>query len=277
MFDKEGRVAVIDPDPIAAQIRERIDFSPRVGIVLGSGLHALADEVEVTGRVPYSDLEGFPQSTVEGHKGEFIFGTLCGVPVVLMNGRVHYYEGYSMQEVVTPVRVMARLGVEAIILTNAAGGLNENYHPGTLMCIRSQIAAFVPSPLVGPNNSKLGVRFPDMSVVYDPELRAKLHKVAEEKGIELEDGVYLQITGPAYETPEESMLYRLLGGDAVGMSTACEAIALHHMGVRVLGMSCITDMAINNGHTTTHEEIQEIARKASSRLITLVKGVLTEM
>ena len=278
MEDTNYKIKVIDPDPIAEQIRAKVSFAPRLGIVLGSGLGGLADEVEVVARIPYSELEGFPQSTVEGHKGEYIFGYLGDVPLVLMNGRVHYYEGYTMQEVVTPVRVMARLGADTIILTNAAGGLNESYHPGTLMCIESVISTFVPSPLIGPNDDKLGVRFPEMSEVFDPKLRALLHKVADEAGIELEDGVYLQITGPAYETPPESRLFAALGADAVGMSTACEVIALRHMGIRLLGLSCITDMAINNENTnTTHEEIQKIANEAGRRLITLVKGVVAQM
>ena len=179
-------------------VRERTDFVPKVGIVLGSGLGGLADDIEVVTRIPYSELEGFPRSTVEGHKGEYIFGYIDSIPVVLMNGRVHFYEGYPMQKVVLPVRVMALLGVEVIILTNAAGGLNKNFHPGTLMCINDQNTAFVPSPLIGPNDDRLGVRFPDVSAIYDKDLQELLHKTADDLGIELEDGVYLQITGPAY-------------------------------------------------------------------------------
>ena len=256
-------------------VRERTDFVPKVGIVLGSGLGGLADDIEVVTRIPYSELEGFPRSTVEGHKGEYIFGYIDSVPVVLMNGRVHYYEGYPMQKVVLPVRVMALLGVEVIILTNAAGGLNKDFHPGTLMCINDQNTAFVPSPLIGPNDSRLGVRFPDVSAIYDKDLQALLHKTADDLGIELADGVYLQITGPAYETPNEVAMYAMLGADAVGMSTGCEGGALKHMGMRIMGITCITDMAIvNTTFETSHEEIQKVANRAGKELQKLVKEVV---
>ena len=268
-------MSVPDIKDIVSQIRKKTDFKPQIGIVLGSGLGGLADEVTSAEHISYSELEGFPRSTVEGHKGEFIFGYLGEAAVVLMNGRVHYYEGYSMQQVVAPVRVMAALGADRIILTNAAGGLNVSYSPGTLMCIRDQITSFVPSPLVGPNDESFGPRFPEMSKVYDAELMRLLHETADEEGIPLVDGVYLQITGPAYETPAESSLYAQWGADAVGMSTACEAVALRHMGVRLLGLSCITDMAINNENTvTTHEQVQKIANEASKKLISLVKGTV---
>ena len=168
-----------DYEQALAAVREHTDFVPKIGIVLGSGLGGLADDIEVVTRIPYSELEGFPRSTVEGHKGEYIFGYIDSVPVVLMNGRVHFYEGYPMQKVVLPVRVMALMGVEAIILTNAAGGLNKNFHPGTLMCITDQNTAFVPSPLIGPNDSRLGVRFPDVSAIYDKELQALLHQLQQ--------------------------------------------------------------------------------------------------
>ena len=256
-------------------VREKTDFVPRIGIVLGSGLGGLADDIEVVARIPYSELDGFPRSTVEGHKGEYIFGYIGSVPVVLMNGRVHFYEGYPMQKVVLPVRVMALMGVEAIILTNAAGGLNASFHPGTLMCITDQNTAFVPSPLIGPNDDRLGVRFPDVSAVYDKELIGLLHKTADELGIELADGVYLQITGPAYETPNEVKMYAMFGADAVGMSTACEAVALKHMGMRILGISCITDMAIvNTTFETSHEEIQKVANRAGKEMQRQVKEVV---
>ena len=277
--EKMGDFNVLaDYEQALAAVREHTDFVPKIGIVLGSGLGGLADDIEVVTRIPYSELEGFPRSTVEGHKGEYIFGYIDSVPVVLMNGRVHYYEGYPMQKVVLPVRVMALMGVEAIILTNAAGGLNKNFHPGTLMCITDQNTAFVPSPLIGPNDSRLGVRFPDVSAIYDKELQALLHKTAEELGIELEDGVYLQITGPAYETPNEVAMYALLGADAVGMSTGCEGVALCHMGMRVLGITCITDMAIvNTTFETSHEEIQKVANRAGKQLQKLVKAVVKKI
>lgn len=267
-----------DYEQALAAVRAHTDFVPKIGIVLGSGLGGLADDIEVVTRIPYSELEGFPRSTVDGHKGEYIFGYIDSVPVVLMNGRVHFYEGYPMQKVVLPVRVMALMGVEAIILTNAAGGLNKNFHPGTLMCITDQNTAFVPSPLIGPNDSRLGVRFPDVSAVYDKELQALLHQTADELGIELEDGVYLQITGPAYETPNEVAMYAMLGADAVGMSTGCEGVALCHMGMRVLGITCITDMAIaNTTFETSHEEIQKVANRAGKELQKLVKAIVKKM
>ena len=266
---------VMDYEQALAAVRERTDFVPKVGIVLGSGLGGLADDIEVVTRIPYSELEGFPRSTVEGHKGEYIFGYIDSVPVVLMNGRVHYYEGYPMQKVVLPVRVMALMGVEVIILTNAAGGLNKEFHPGTLMCINDQNTAFVPSPLIGPNDSRLGVRFPDVSAVYDKDLQKLLHKTADDLGIELADGVYLQITGPAYETPNEVKMYAMLGADAVGMSTGCEGVALKHMGMRIMGITCITDMAIvNTTFETSHEEIQKVANRAGKELQRLVKEVV---
>ena len=267
-----GMGSMADYDLALAAVRERTDFKPKIGIVLGSGLGGLADEIEVVTRIPYSELDGFPKSTVEGHKGEYIFGYLESVPVVLMNGRVHFYEGYPMQKVVLPVRVMALLGVEAIILTNAAGGLNRGFHPGTLMCICDQNTAFVPSPLIGPNDSKLGVRFPDVSAIYDKELMQLLHKAADDLGIELEDGVYLQITGPAYETPNEVAMFAMFGADAIGMSTACEAMALNHMGVQVCGISCITNLAAGmNKAPLTQEEVYETADRVAGdfrRLIT---------
>ena len=265
-------------DEITAEIRRRTDFSPKTGIVLGTGLGALADEIDAVCRIPYRELEGFPVSTAEGHKGEYIFGYINDVPVVLMNGRVHYYEGYPMEQVVLPVRILGKLGVKTVILTNAAGGLNRSYHAGTIMCIKDHNTAFIPSPLIGKNDDSLGTRFPDMSRVYDRHLIELLHETAAEQGTELEDGIYLQITGPAFETPCESAMFAALGADAVGMSTACEAQALRHMGINVLGISCITDMAIDNEDTvTTHEEVQRIANESGQKLLDLVKGTVVKI
>lgn len=262
----------MDYERALVSVREHTDFVPKVGIVLGSGLGGLADDIEVVTRVPYSEIEGFPLSTVDGHKGEYIFGYIDSVPVVLMNGRIHYYEGYPMQKVVLPVRVMALMGAEVVILTNAAGGLNVDYYPGALMCITDHNTAFVPSPLIGPNDSRLGERFPDVSMVYDLKLQKLLHRTADDLEINLEDGVYIQITGPAYETPSEAKMYAVLGMDAVGMSTGTEAVALKHMGVRIVGISCITDMAIvNTTFLTSHEEIQKVANRAGKDLQRLVK------
>ena len=261
---------------MADWIKSRVSFEPFFGIVLGSGLGGLADEIDVVDRISYSDIPGFPKSTVAGHKGEYIFGYLDEIPVILMNGRVHYYEGYTMQQVVTPVRVMALLGAKNIFLTNASGGLNRSYHPGTLMCITDHISSFIPSPLIGPNDDRLSTRFPEMSAVYNKNYISAMHRAAEELGIPLEDGVYLQVTGPAYESPAESRGYLAFGADAVGMSTVCEAIVLNAMGIKLVGLSCVTDMAIDNEDTAvTHEEVQEVAVAASENLKAIVRKTVS--
>ena len=252
---------MMDIYTIAEHIKTKISFSPKIGIVLGTGLGGLSEAIESKTSISYKDIPGFPTSTVEGHKGEYIFGYLNEVPVVLMNGRVHHYEGYPMSQVVIPVQVMALLG---------------NYSPGTIMCINDQISMFVPNPLIGPNDDRLGTRFPEMSQIYDRELIQKLHKVAEEEGIAVEDGVYVQVTGPSFESPAESRMLAALGADAVGMSTACEAMVLNYMGIKVLGISCITDMAIDNEDLqVTHEEVQAVAAKASQDIIRLVGKTAT--
>lgn len=267
-----------DLDTAIAEIRKVTDFQPRVGIVLGSGLGGLADKVEKVATISYSDIEGFPVSTVSGHNGAYVFGYLEGVPVVLMDGRVHYYEGYDMKQVVLPVCTMARLGVDAIILTNAVGSLNPEFLPGTLMCVDDHIASFVPSPLIGPNDSDLGDRFTDMSQVYDQELCTILHEEADKLGITLHDGVFLQVTGPAFETPAESKLYASLGADTVGMSSACEAIALHHMGTRVLDINCITNVAtLDHDIVTSDDDVTETAGKVQDNMIALVTATVVRI
>lgn len=265
-------------DWIKNQIKDKVTFESHIGIVLGSGLGGLTDEVEVIERVSYSDIPGFPKSTVAGHKGEYVFGYLDEVPVILMNGRVHYYEGYPMDQVVMPVRVMALLGAKTIFLTNASGGLNRSFHPGTLMCINDHISSFIPSPLIGPNDDRLGTRFPEMSQVYNREYIKLMHEAADELGIELEDGVYLQVTGPAYESPAESRGYLAFGADAVGMSTVCEAVVLNAMGIKLLGLSCVTDMAIDNEEEfVTHEEVQAVANAASEKLKAIVRNTVKKI
>ena len=265
-------------DWIKNQIKDKVAFESPIGIVLGSGLGGLTDEVEVIERVSYSDIPGFPKSTVAGHKGEYVFGYLDEVPVILMNGRVHYYEGYPMDQVVMPVRVMALLGAKTIFLTNASGGLNRSFHPGTLMCINDHISSFIPSPLIGPNDDRLGTRFPEMSQVYNREYIKLMHEAADELGIELEDGVYLQVTGPAYESPAESRGYLAFGADAVGMSTVCEAVVLNAMGIKLLGLSCVTDMAIDNEEEfVTHEEVQAVANAASEKLKAIVRNIVKKI
>lgn len=268
----------MDAFEIAEQVKSRAGFTPEVGIVLGSGLQGLSEEVEVVQRISYDSLPDFPKSTVEGHKGEYIFGYIDKVPVVLMNGRVHYYEGYPMSAVVTPVKVMALLGAKTIILTNASGSLNRDFRPGTLMCISDHISMFVPSPLIGPNDDRLGTRFPEMSQVYKRDLRALLHETAEEEGIKLVDGVYIQVTGPSFESPAESRMLATIGADAVGMSTVCEAMVLNYMGVNVLGISCITDMAIDNEDLqVTHEEVQKVAAEAGKDMVRLIRKTVVKI
>lgn len=274
----EPNNAEIDLNRIVSSIELKDGFKPQVGIVLGSGLGALADEVDVVDRISYENIDGFPYSTIEGHEGEYIFGYLEGVPVVLMNGRVHYYEGYSMEEVVTPDRVMALLGADTVILTTASGSLNKDIPPGSLVCIKDQISSFIPSPLIGQNNDELGERFVPMADAYDPELRKLLHQTAKEEKIDLTDGVFLQVTGPCFETKAESELYASLGADTVSMSTACETIALRHMGVKVLGISCVTNYCPNcvDGGTS-HDEVQETADKLGSDMIRLVRGTVKKI
>ena len=278
MAESENKVTAVDPFAAAEYIKSKIDFKPFFGIILGSGLGGLADVIDVIDRISYSDIPGFPKSTVAGHKGEYIFGHLDGVPVILMNGRVHYYEGYTMQQVVTPSRVMALLGAKNIFLTNASGGLNRSFKPGTLMCINDHISAFVPSPLIGPNDERLSTRFPEMSQVYNREYIKVMHQVADELEIQLEDGIYLQVTGPAYESPAESRAFAMLGADAVGMSTVCEAIVLNAMGENIIGLSCVTDMAIDNeNEQLTHEEVQKVANQASEKLIQIVRNTVSRI
>lgn len=270
--DVEPEEAEFDLDEIVSGIEVPDGFVPEIGIVLGSGLAGLSDEVEVVSRISYNDIDGFPHSTVEGHKGEYIFGYLEGVPVILMNGRVHYYEGYTMEEVVTPDRIMAKLGAGIVIQTHASGSLVKDLSPGTLVCDEDQISSFVPSPLIGQNDEELGERFVAMDDAYDPDLRKILHKAAKKENIDLKDGVFLQVTGPAFETEAESKMYASLGADTVGMSTACETIALRHMGVRVLSISCITNYCPNcTEGGTSHEEVKEAAHKAGADMVRLVK------
>ena len=255
-------------------IREKTDFVPEVALILGSGLGGFAEEIEAVATVEYSEIEGFPVSTVQGHRGRFVFGYLAGKAVVAMQGRVHYYEGYPIGDVVMPTRIMGMLGAKKLILTNAAGGVNYNFKQGDLMIITDHISTFVPSPLIGKNIEELGTRFPDMSEVYSKRMRQIAAESAVACGISIKEGVYVQLTGPNFETPAEIRMYRTLGGDAVGMSTACEAIAARHMGLEVCGISCITNMAC--GMTTqklSHEEVQETADRVAGQF----KALLTAM
>ena len=243
-------------------VRERTDFVPQIALVLGSGLGAFADSIKKTAEIDYKDIEGFPQSTVEGHKGRFVFGYIDNVPIVCMQGRVHYYEGYDIKDVVLPTRLMAMLGAKVLFLTNASGGINKGFSAGDLMILTDHIASFVPNPLIGANIDELGTRFPDMSEVYDKVLVNIIKETAKENGIRVQQGVYAQLTGPSFETPAEIRMLRSFGADAVGMSTVVEAIAARHAGVRVCGISCISNLACGmTDQPLTHEEVQEAADK----------------
>ena len=259
-------------------INKNLVTKPEIAIILGSGLGGFAECIEDKEIIEYKDIPGFPVSTVSGHEGRFIIGKLYGKNVVAMQGRVHYYEGYSMDMVVLPVRLMKLMGAKKLLLTNAAGGINDNFEPGTLMAINDHITSFVPSPLIGKNPDSLGVRFPDMSKVYDRELLSVLHDTAKELDIDLKDGVYLQTTGPNYETPAEIKMYKTLGADAVGMSTACEAMVAMHMGMRIAGISCITNLAAGISKTAlNHEEVKATADMISDKFTRLVKEFIKKI
>ena len=279
-------------------VREKTDFVPEAALILGSGLGDYADDLKIEASINYADIEGFPVSTVKGHKGRFVFAHVEGVPMVIMQGRVHYYEGYPMSDVVLPTRLMGLLGAKKIILTNAAGGVNYNFKPGDFMLITDHITTAVPNPLIGENIDELGTRFPDMSEVYAPELQEKVRKAAEKLQIPLQEGVYMQFTGPSYETPAEIRMCRTWGGDAagmstacesvaevkmfhhfgadaVGMSTACEAMAANHMGMKVCGISCITNLAAGmSKQKLNHKEVQETADRVSRQFKQLVTEVI---
>ena len=253
-------------------VKEKIDFTPQVALVLGSGLGDYADGIKVEAELAYSEIEGFPVSTVPGHEGKYIFGYVDDVPVVCMTGRVHYYEGYPISDVVLPIRLMKLMGAKVLFLTNASGGINTTFRAGDFMLIKDQIANFIPSPLIGPNMDELGVRFPDMSDIYDRELQWVIRKTAALLDIPLQEGVYIQLTGPNYESPAEVRMCRTLGADAVGMSTACEAIAANHMGMMICGISCISNMGCGiTANPLTHQEVQETA----DRVAPLFKKLVT--
>ncbi len=243
--------------------KAKINFVPDIALILGSGLGDYADTIKQEAVLEYKDIEGFPVSTVAGHKGRFVFGYVGDVKVVVMQGRVHYYEGYSMEDVVLPVRLMKLMGAKVLFLTNASGGVNFDYSAGDFMLISDQIC-MAPSPLIGENLDELGPRFPDMSNIYDCELRKTVRDTAASLGIKLQEGVYIQLTGPNYESPAEIRMVRTLGADAVGMSTACEAIAANHCGLKTVGISCVSNLACGmTDKPLSHAEVQETADKAA--------------
>lgn len=253
-------------------VRKKIDFVPEIALVLGSGLGDYANDIQVVAELDYREIDGFPVSTVPGHDGKYIFGYVNKVPVVCMKGRVHYYEGYAMSDVVLPIRLMKLMGAKVLFLTNASGGINKAFQGGDFMLIRDQIASFVPSPLIGPNVEELGVRFPDMSEIYQKDLQKIIKRTAKTLEIPLQEGVYIQLTGPNYESPAEVAMCSVLGADAVGMSTACEAIAANHMGMKICGISCISNMACGiTANPLSHKEVQETA----DRVAPLFKKLVT--
>ena len=259
-------------------VRAKTDFQPEIALVLGSGLGNFADDIKVTAEIPYAEIQGFPVSTVPGHDGRFIFGYVGEVPVVCMKGRVHYYEGYQMSDVVLPTRLLKMLGVKILFLTNAAGGVNKSFHAGELMMITDHISCFVPSPLIGQNIDEFGTRFPDMSTVYHKKLQKIIRKNAIKHNYDLKEGVYTQLTGPAYETPAEIRMLQMLGTDAVGMSTVVEATVANHAGLQVCGISCITNMAAGiNKEPLSHKEVQEAADTAAPVFKQLVSESIIDM
>lgn len=262
------------------QVQKKISFKPELALVLGSGLGDFCDTLEISETLDYGEIEGFPKSTVLGHKGRFVFG-YCGekrVPVVVMQGRVHYYEGYSVSDVVLPTRLMKLMGAKTLFLTNAAGGINPSFHAGDLMLITDHISSLVPSPLVGENIDELGVRFPDMSEIYSKRLRSLIEEAAAEVKVPLVRGVYIQTSGPNYETPAEIRAYGRLGADAVGMSTAIEAMAARHMGMEICGISCISNLAAGiSSNPLSHKEVQETADKAAPMFRSLVTASIEKI
>lgn len=270
---------------IAHWILERTPHRPRIGIIAGSGLGGLGDGLDSAQVFPYGDIPQFPQSTVAGHAGRLVLGRLGNVPVVVMQGRFHFYEGHSMYRVTLPVRVMATMGIEVLIVTNAAGGINPAFDVGDIMCISDHI--FIPGmaghhPLIGPNDDRLGPRFPDLSNAYSPSLRRLAHEVAAEQGVALRDGVYVMVSGPSYETPAELRFLRAIGADAVGMSTVPEVIVARHQGVKVLGFSLITNKVITEPRESDeplelHEEVVAIGNERAAVLRELVRGIVARL
>ncbi|GED50519.1 purine-nucleoside phosphorylase [Carnobacterium maltaromaticum] len=261
----------------ASFIREKGVGEIEIGLILGSGLGELGGEVENAIQIPYETIPNFPTSTVEGHAGQLVYGTLGGKKVLAMQGRFHYYEGYSLEMVTFPVRVMKALGIHSVIVTNAAGGLNLDFTPGELMLITDQINFTGVNPLIGPNDNEMGVRFTDMSQAYDKEYQEIVRNVAKEMNLDLKEGVYMGFTGPTYETPAEIKMARVIGADAVGMSTVPEVIVARHSGLRVIGVSCITNLAAGMQASLNHAEVVETTERVKESFKTLVKNILASI
>ncbi|MCH5584257.1 purine-nucleoside phosphorylase [Shimazuella sp. AN120528] len=261
-----------------AFIQKKVKVEPKIGLILGSGLGMLADEIQNAVTIAYDQIPHFPVSTVEGHAGELVVGELEGQKVITMRGRFHLYEGHALESVTFPIRVMKALGVETILVTNAAGGVNTSYEPGNLMLIQDHINLMYRNPLIGPNDASLGERFPDMSTAYDVELRELAAKLAAAQGIKLQSGVYAAVLGPSYETPAEIRMIRAVGADAVGMSTVPEVIVARHAGIRVLGISCITNMAAGIlPQPLSHAEVMETAERVKGDFVQLLHSILKEL
>jgi purine-nucleoside phosphorylase len=265
----------------AAFVRSRSDISPQIGLFLGSGLGSLAEEISEAIRIPFGEIPHFPVSTVHGHAGELVLGTLEGKRVIAMNGRFHFYEGYSAQQLAFPVWVMRTLGASVLIATNAAGGINRAFRPGDLMVITDHINLLWDNPLIGPNDDELGVRFPSMALAYPWDLVQVADRAAEAEGIHIQHGVYVATQGPVYATAAEGEFYRLLRADAVGMSTVPEIIAATHAGMQTLGISCITDVSpdpkAGGRHVLTHEEVLEVANRTKPRFLRLMRAIIREL
>lgn len=259
-------------------IETNLTEKPEIGLILGSGLGILGDKADKQKIIDYSDIPNFPVSTIEGHKGRFIFGEISGRKVAIMQGRFHYYEGYDMREVVFPVWVMKSLEIDKLIVTNAAGGINTDYKPGDLMLIKDHINFMGKNPLIGPNLCNMGTRFPDMSDAYSNRLRDLIKNISYKLNIPIREGVYAAMTGPAYETPAEIRMLRIMGADAVGMSTVPEVIAANHAGMEVAGISCITNMAAGVlDKPLNHEEVIKTADEVKDKFIKLVISIISEM
>jgi purine-nucleoside phosphorylase len=262
----------------SSYIQERIKFKTEIGIILGTGLGGLVKEIEIELCIPYSDIPNFPVSTVEGHQGQLIFGRLGGKNVIAMQGRFHYYEGYSLKEVTFPVRVMKFLGINTLFVSNASGGLNPKFKIGDLMMINDHINMFGNSPLMGPNHKELGPRFPDMSQPYNLHLRNLAHKIALKNQIDLKEGVYVGVAGPTFETPAEYRMFRILGGDAIGMSTVPEVVVARHMDMDVFGISIITDSGVPGEiKEISHEEVQAVAMLAEPKMSLIIRELISSL